>query len=57
MAYPISDPTVFPIVPTTTTIQKFQGVPDNRSTCVGSETRNPAYGRISSRPCSSEPQL
>ena len=44
----MSDPSVFPMVATTTTIQKFQGWPVSGSIWVGSDTRNPAYGRISS---------
>ena len=39
---------MFPIVATTTTIQKFHGWPVIGSSWVGSDTRNPAYGRISS---------
>ena len=39
---------MFPIVATMTTIQKFQGWPVSGSIWLGSETRNPAYGRISS---------
>ncbi len=48
MAYAISEPIVFPIVATTTAIQKFHGWPVIGSIAVGSETRNPANGRISS---------
>ena len=39
---------MLPIVAKTTTSQKFQGWPVNGSSWVGSETRKPAYGRISS---------
>ena len=39
---------MFPIVATITTIQKFQGRPVSGSSWLGSDTRNPAYGRISS---------
>ena len=39
---------MFPIVAKTTTIQKFHGEPVSGSIWLGSETRNPAYGRISS---------
>src|SRR3954452_19263050 len=48
MAYATSDPSVFPIVATTTVIQKLHGWPVSGSIWVGSDTRNPAYGRISS---------
>ena len=44
----MSEPSVFPMVATTTTIQKFHGWPVSGSIWLGSETRNPAYGRISS---------
>ena len=44
----MSDPTVFPTVAATTTTQKFHGAAVSRSVCVGSETRKPAYGRMSS---------
>ena len=39
---------MLPIVATTTTIQNVQGCLVSGSSCVGSETRKPAYGRISS---------
>ena len=39
---------MFPIVATTTTIQKFQGPPVSGSIWLGSDTRKPANGRISS---------
>ena len=39
---------MFPIVPTITTIQKLQGWPVMGSIWLGSETRKPAKGRISS---------
>ncbi len=39
---------MFPIVATMTAIQKFQGCPVSGSIAVGSETRKPANGRISS---------
>ncbi len=39
---------MLPSVPTITTIQKFQAEPVIGSTAVGSETRNPANGRMSS---------
>src|SRR6476659_3623285 len=44
----MSDPSVFPMVATTTTIQKFHGCPVIGSIWLGSDTRKPAYGRISS---------
>jgi len=44
----MSEPIVFPIVATTTTIQKLQGPPVIGSSWAGSETRKPANGRISS---------
>ena len=39
---------LLPIVANTTTSQKFHGWPVSGSICDGSDTRNPAYGRISS---------
>ena len=48
MAYATSEPMVFPMVATMTTIQKFHADPVIGSTAVGFETRNPANGRISS---------
>ena len=39
---------MFPIVATTTTIQKFQAPPVSGSIWLGSDTRKPANGRISS---------
>ena len=39
---------MLPIVATITAIQKFHGWPVIGSIAVGSETRNPANGRISS---------
>jgi hypothetical protein len=39
---------VLPTVANTTTSQKFHGAPVSGSIWVGSDTRNPAYGRISS---------
>ena len=39
---------MLPIVATTTVIQKLHGWPVIGSIWLGSETRNPAYGRISS---------
>ena len=39
---------MFPIVATITTIQKLHGWPRDRLELGGSETRNPANGRISS---------
>src|SRR5512135_986497 len=42
------DPAVLPSVATMTTIQKLHGWPVRGSILVGSETRNPANGRISS---------
>ena len=39
---------VFPIVAKITTSQKFHGWPVSGSIWLGSETRKPAYGRISS---------
>ena len=39
---------MFPMVATTTTIQKFQGCPVIGSIWLVSDTRKPAYGRISS---------
>ena len=39
---------MFPIVATMATIQKFQGCPVSGSSWLVSETRKPAYGRISS---------
>ena len=44
----MSDPSVFPIVATTTTIQKLHGPCVSGSIFVGSDTRKPANGRISS---------
>ena len=44
----MSDPSVFPMVAAMTTIQKFQGWPVSGSIWLGSDTRKPAYGRISS---------
>ena len=44
----MSEPSVLPMVATTTTIQKFQGCPVSGSIWVGSETMNPPNGRISS---------
>ena len=48
MAYATSDPSVFPRVATTTTIQKLHGPFVSGSSWVGSDTSQPAYGRISS---------
>ena len=48
MAYEITDPVVFPAVPTRTVAQKSHARPVSGSICVGSETRNPAKGRMSS---------
>ncbi len=39
---------MFPIVATTTTIQKFHGWPVIGSSWLVSDTRKPAYGRMSS---------
>ena len=39
---------MLPMVPTITTIQKFQGWPVMGSSWLGSETRKPANGTISS---------
>ena len=44
----MSEPSVFPIVPTTTTSQKLHGWPVSGSACAASEMRKPANGRISS---------
>ncbi len=44
----MSEPIVFPIVAATTTIQNDQAPWVSGSIWFGSETRNPAYGRISS---------
>ena len=44
----MSDPSVFPSVATTTTIQKLHGPFVSGSIFAGSEMRNPANGRMSS---------
>ena len=48
IAYPTREPSVFPIVAATTTIQKLHGPRVRGSIRAGSDTRKPAYGRISS---------
>ena len=44
----MSEPSVLPRVATITTIQKSHGPCVSGSSWLGSETRKPAYGRISS---------